>query len=61
MILTLNIWTFLSLWWQATVNMLELHDHGWTSYVKWLILLMNLICINHVWLHNGERHLMELM
>jgi len=61
MILTLNIWTFLSLWWQATYSMLELHDRGWTSYVAWLILSMNLICINHVWLHNDGRHILELM
>ena len=60
MILTLNMWTFLSLWWQAT-SMLELYDHGWTSYIAWLILLMNLICINHVWLYNGRRHLLKLM
>ena len=36
-------------------------DHGCTGYVAWLILLMNLICINHVWLHNGGRHLLELL
>ena len=22
---------------------------------------MNLLCINHVWLHNGGRHLLELL
>ena len=36
-------------------------DHRWTNYVAWLTLLMNLMCINHVWLHNSERDVLKLM
>ena len=36
-------------------------DQGWTNYVAWLILLVNLMCINHVWLHNSGRDLLELI
>ena len=36
-------------------------DRRWTNYVAWLILLMNLICINRILLHNGGRHLLELL
>ena len=61
MMLTLNLWTLLSLWWQATSKYV---GTAWIMdelYVAWLIFLMNLICINHVWLHNGGRHLLKLM
>jgi len=63
MMMILNLWTFLSLWWQATSKYAETVwiMHGWTNYVAWLILLMNLMCINHVWLHNSGRDLLELI
>ena len=47
--LILNLWTFLSLWWQATSKYVETAWIMDELYVAWLIFLMNLICINHVW------------